>query len=79
MFNIYDNINQNKRLLTQNLKDRHPRPKSLMKDCLIQSPFMTHRGMWRTYTNPNPHGGVPYMHIEYVPYIEYVLSFLQND
>jgi hypothetical protein len=26
------------------------------KDCPIQSPLMTHRGMWRIYSYPDPHG-----------------------
>ena len=25
------------------------------KDRPIQSPFTTHKGMWRTYSNPDPH------------------------
>jgi hypothetical protein len=29
---------------------------SYPKDCTIQSPLTTHNGMWRIYSNPNPHG-----------------------
>jgi hypothetical protein len=30
--------------------------RSLPKDRPIQSPLTTHEGMWRTYSNPDPHG-----------------------
>jgi hypothetical protein len=33
------------------------------KDRPIQSPFITHRGMWRTYSNPDPHGYQVYRYI----------------
>jgi hypothetical protein len=26
------------------------------KDCPIQSPLTTYEGMWRIYSNPDPHG-----------------------
>jgi hypothetical protein len=29
---------------------------SHLNDCLIQSPPSTHKGMWRMYSNPDPHG-----------------------
>jgi hypothetical protein len=28
------------------------------KDRPIQSPLTTHKGLWRTYSNPDPHGGI---------------------
>jgi hypothetical protein len=33
---------------------------------IIQSPLTTHKGMWRTYSNPDPHGWLKYVINEYL-------------
>jgi hypothetical protein len=33
--------------------------RSHRKDRPIQSPLTTHKGMWRIYSNPDPHGSLP--------------------
>jgi hypothetical protein len=35
--------------------------RSYPKDRPIQSPLTTHEGMWRIYSNPDPHGGIDWL------------------
>jgi hypothetical protein len=47
------------------------------KDRPIQSPFTTHQGMWRIYSNPDPHGVIGFRKISKACMIEnlYILNF----
>jgi hypothetical protein len=50
------------------------------KDRSIQSPLMTHKGMWRIYSNRNLHGSVQHKtRHEYFPYVHVVNDSILNN
>ena len=56
--------------------------RSHRKDRPIQSPFTTHEGMWRIYSNPDPHGSRPTMKAHFLALVHFVahnIAFEMNN
>ena len=52
------------------------------KDRPIQSPFTTHEGMWRIYSNPDSHGSRPTMKAHFLALVHFVahnIAFEMNN